>query len=126
MDFINFTFRDPVVDKFIFLCQSIEKPIPDDQTAVEIYPMPHKTTRAFRSLTFIPQRYQSTNSLNFGQLPKSSEKIDTSKKISPVKKEIKIINIHKDGQSIYLLSLTIVICSAGLLFILVYFSTKNT
>ena len=105
-------FRDPLISEFITLCQKIEEPVPPTETVVEIYPMPHRLTRNFRNLMFLPDRYQSQNDLDFGQLP--------SKEIT--KTSIPQRTNHNDGQSI-LLSLAIVLCLAGLLYILIYFTS---
>ena len=103
-----------MIDEFITLCQKIEKPTSPEETSVEIYTMPHQTTRQFRALTFIPDQYQSQNNLDFGQLP--------SKSPSPVLS--KTNPFHDNGQSM-LLSLAIVLCLAGLLYILIYFTSCN-
>ena len=104
--------RDPLIDEFIKLCQKIEEPVPPVETTIEIYSMPQQTTRKFRSLMFLPDQYQSQNGLDFGQLP-SKEKNHIPIQRNP---------FQNDGQSI-LLSLAIVLCLAGLLYILIYFTS---
>lgn len=103
-----------MIDEFITLCQKIEEPVPPTDTAVEIYPMPNNFTRKFQALTFIPDQYQSTNNLDFGQMP--SKERNNEKKF-----ERKILITSNDGQSM-LLSVAIVLCLAGLLYILIYFT----
>ena len=105
-------FRDPLIREFITLCQKIEEPVPPTETAVEIYPMPNQTTRNLRTLTFIPERYQSQNGLDFGQMPLKEKMVPSHNKLP----------FQNDGQSI-LLSLAIVLCLAGLLYILIYFTS---
>ena len=72
--------------------------------------MPKRSFRRIRALTFIPQQYHSQDDLNFGQLPSSKRK---SKNLTTP---------SDNGQSI-LLSVAIVLCLAGLLYILIYFTS---
>ena len=99
-----------MIDEFITLCQKIEEPVPVTENAVGIYPMPNRITRQFHAITFMPEQYQSQDNLDFGQLP------------LPKRKPMHTVLPSDNGQSM-LLSVAIVLCLAGLLYILIYFTS---
>ena len=80
--------------------------------AVEIHPMPNHFFRRLQTITFIPDHFQTLPDQSFGQMPTKCVSSPTHSK--PY--------INNDGQSM-LLSLAIVLCLAGLLYILIYFTS---
>ena len=119
---LRIIFSDPLVDEFITLCQKIEQPVPierNTQIALSTS-MPHKLTRKFHTITFMPMKYRSHNTLDFGQLP--------LKNLSSMTKEVQTtlpLSVTKNDSQSILLSIAIILCLAGLLYILIYFTSYN-
>ena len=104
---------DPFINEFITLCQKIDEPVPRNEVAISIPPMPNHFSRHMRTLTFLPDHFQNLSGDNFGQMPTKNTSAILSSKAE---------NFNNNGQSI-LLSLAIVLCLAGLLYILIYFTS---
>ena len=108
-----------MIQKFITLCELIENPVPKTEDTVAIYTPQRSFYQRIQRLLFIPNHFQATNDLEFGQLPSktfpSRANAQTQAIVNP-----NTNSTEHCGESI-LQSLTIMICSAGLLIVLIYF-----
>ena len=116
---LNNLFSDPLITKFITLCELINNPVPKTEDTVAIYAPQRSLYDRLQRIFFIPDHFQASNDLEFGRMPTKTFLSKSTNSPVPLVNQ-KTGSSENCGEST-LLPLAIVICLVGLLIVLIYF-----